>query len=186
MTRGGARNRSGPAPDPTSGRSERRQYKLTALPAAGYDGDVPEYPLPQLDVFVIEFDDEGHRRRVADPDASAGRFEREQELWAWAWSTPQACAWSTAPWRHHTVAMWVRTAALCESPDAKAADKASLHRFGDQIGLTPAGMRENGWAIADDAGAKTGGTKTESSKTTAPAETEPPQRRLRVVPDAAA
>jgi hypothetical protein len=44
--------------------------------------------------------------------------------------------------------MWVRISALCESPDATAADKGSLHRFADQIGLTPAGLKENGWQIA--------------------------------------
>ena len=47
-----------------------------------------------------------------------------------------------------TVAMWVRTYVLCESSEATAADKGSLHRFADQIGLTPAGLKENGWAIA--------------------------------------
>ena len=50
----------------------------------------------------------------------------------------------------HTIAMWVRTYVLCESSEATAADKGSLHRFADQIGLTPAGLRENGWAIAKD------------------------------------
>jgi hypothetical protein len=39
---------------------------------------------------------------------------------------------------------------ICESADATAADKNSLHRFADQIGLTPAGLRENGWKIAAD------------------------------------
>jgi hypothetical protein len=46
--------------------------------------------------------------------------------------------------------MWVRTYVLCESSEASAADKGSLHRFADQIGLTPAGLKENGWAIAKD------------------------------------
>ncbi len=48
------------------------------------------------------------------------------------------------------MALWVRTAAVCESGDATAADKNSLHRFADQIGLTPAGLKENGWKIAAD------------------------------------
>ena len=46
--------------------------------------------------------------------------------------------------------MWVRTAVICEESTATAADKNSLHRFADQIGLTPAGLAENGWAIAAD------------------------------------
>lgn len=125
MSRGGARNRSGPPPDPNSGRSDRRGYKVTALPSEGYQGDPPPWPL-------------------------AGQSNREAELWAWAWSTPQACAWSLEPWRWHSVAMWVRVAVICEGPMAQAADKSGLHRFADQIGLTPAGLKENGWAIAAD------------------------------------
>ncbi len=125
MAHGGARNRSGPRPSETSARTERRGLKFDALPSEGFKGDPPEFPLP---------------------DALA----RELELWAWAWTTPQACAWIREPWRWHTVAMWVRTAVVCESWEAKAADKAGLHRFADQIGLTPAGLKENGWKIAED------------------------------------
>jgi hypothetical protein len=125
MSKGGARNRSGPQADPNSGRSDRRSYTLTALPSEGYRDDAPEFPLL---------------------DAS----RRELDLWAWAWTTPQACAWSLEPWRWHTVAMWVRTAVVCEGSEATAADKGSIHRFADQVGLTPAGLRENGWAIARD------------------------------------
>jgi hypothetical protein len=69
VPRGGARNRSGPAADPTSGRSERRGYKLTALPSEGFDGDVPDFPLPSAS-------------------------DRELEVWGILWTTPQACAWS--------------------------------------------------------------------------------------------
>ena len=32
---------------------------------------------------------------------------------------------------------------------ASAALVAQLHRFRDQLGLTPAGLRDNGWRIAD-------------------------------------
>lgn len=148
MTRGGARNRSGPQADPNSGRSERRGIKLTALPSDGYDGEAPEWPLPPRQVYYFD----AEKVRHLDEAATERVAEREQELWAWAWSTPQAWAWSqpSESWRLHTVAMWVRTFVLCESSDATAADKGSLHRFADQVGLTPAGLRENGWAIAVD------------------------------------
>jgi hypothetical protein len=46
--------------------------------------------------------------------------------------------------------MYVRTMVVCESSEATAADKGAIHRFADQIGLTPAGLKENGWAIARD------------------------------------
>lgn len=148
MPRGGARNRSGPQMDEKSGRSDRRGIVLTALPAEGYDGEVPEFPLPPA-VVINEYFVDKEKVREVDQGATEARRDREQALWEWAWSTPQAAAWSIQPWRWHSVAMWVRTSALCESSEATAADKNSLHRFADQIGLTPAGLKENGWKIAD-------------------------------------
>lgn len=149
MPSGGARNRSGPQPDPNSLKSARLGLVFTALPAQGYGGDVPAFPLPRVPVYDIYFEDKV-RHKVLDEAATEHRFERERDLWEWAWRTPQAAAWITEPWRWQTVALWVRTAAVCESGDATAADKNSLHRFADQIGLTPAGLRENGWRIAPD------------------------------------
>lgn len=149
MGRGGARNRSGPQPEVTSGRSDRRGFTLSALPSDGYRGEAPEFPLPPLTVYWEYFEDKRKVREV-DEAATNARQERELELWRWAWTTPQACAWSLQPWRWQAVAMWVRTSALCESAESTAADKNSLHRFADQIGLTPAGLKENGWAIADE------------------------------------
>lgn len=124
MSKGGARNRSGPQPDPSSERSERRGYTLTALPSEGFDGEAPEFPLP-------------------------GASDRELTIWLDAWTTPQACAWSLDRWRWQTVAEYARIKALCES-EPNASLIAQLHRYRDQIGLTPAGLRENGWAIAAD------------------------------------
>lgn len=126
MSRGGARNRSGPQPDPRSGRSDSRGYSLSSLPPAGYDGVAPDFPLPSAS-------------------------ERECELWEWAWSTPQACAWSEEPWRWYTVAEWVRWSVKAEAEDASAAVIAAKIRLADQIGLTPAGLKENGWKIAEPA-----------------------------------
>lgn len=124
----GGHARSGPQADPNSLNSARKGLVLTSLPADGYRGTIPEFPLP----------------------APAARGLREQELWMWAWRSPQATAWIKERWRWHSVAMWVRMAALCESDDATAADKNALHRFADQIGLTPAGLRFNGWRITPD------------------------------------
>lgn len=127
MTKGGARNRSGPPADPSSGRSDRRGFSLTALPAEGYRGDAPDFPLPEM-------------------------TDREAEVWAEAWRSPQACAWSmpSEQWRVRTVAMWVRLSVRCEAPDAGAAHLAQLHRFADQIGMTTAGLAEMGWKVAVD------------------------------------
>lgn len=136
MTRGGARNRSGPKAQENSGRSDRRGYSLTALPSQGYDGPVPDFPLPQA-------------------------TGRELEVWESAWRTPQACAWalSSEAWRIGTVAMWVRVKVRCEEPDAGAALLGQLHRFADQIGMTTAGLAEMGWKVAVDETAEKRATK---------------------------
>ena len=120
---------------------------MASLPADGHDGEVPAWPLMPRTVMRWEHE-EKRRFQVVDQDATALIRAREAELWGWAWSTPQAAAWAREPWRWQTVAMWVRTFVICESNDATAADKSAVHRFGDQIGLTPAGLRENGWQIA--------------------------------------
>lgn len=178
MPRGGARNRSGPAADPNSERSERRGYKLTALPAQGYDGPVPRFPLPKRAVYNIYFED---KKRVKEFDGGATEelHERELALWEWAWRTPQACAWSmpSEAWRTYSVAMWVRTAVICESSDATAADKNSLHRFSDQIGLTTAGLAEMGWQVAVDEVA----AKAVSSPKAAEDDVDDPRARLGLV-----
>lgn len=148
MARGGARNRSGPQADPNSGRSDRRGLKLDSLPAEGRDGEAPEFPLSRRAVYRWEFEDK-RKFQVFDAEATEAIGDRERELWEWAWSTPQAAAWDLEPWRWPVVAMWVRTFVICESSEATAADKGALHRFADQIGMTPAGLKENGWKIAD-------------------------------------
>jgi len=122
MASGGARNRSGPQADPNSLTSGKRGLSLQTLPASGYEGVVPEMPLADL-------------------------TDRESEVWAQLWRTPQATAWIAEPWRWRTVAMYVRWSVRSEG-DVPAAFLGQVHRLGDQIGLTPAGLKENGWAIA--------------------------------------
>lgn len=153
MAHGGARNRSGPAPQEGSGRSDRRGYSLTALPAEGYTGEAPEFPLP-------------------DPS------DRELEVWEQAWRTPQACAWSmpSESWRIRTVALWVRTSVRCESQEASSSLLAQLHRFSDQIGMTTAGLAEMGWKVAvDEVAAKA------AEHTSAPSKPPSSRDRLKAV-----
>lgn len=126
MTSGGARNRSGPTADPDSQRSERRGYSLTALPAEGYSGPVPEWPMP-------------------DPTP------RELAWWEWAWRTPQACAWSmpSEAWRVPFVAEWCQVKAMTEvSPNASLL--AQKFRMEDRIGFSTAGLAEMGWRVTVD------------------------------------
>lgn len=150
MTKGGSRNRSGPPVDPRSGRSDSRGLKFTALPSEGFDGVVPDFDLP---------------------DAS----DREREVWADLWATPQAAAWAAEPWRIRSVAMYCRWSVRSEG-DVPAAFLGQVHRLGDQIGLTPAGLRENGWAIAADEV-----TEKRTGRTPATEAKAGPARRLRAV-----
>lgn len=122
---GGARNRSGPPPDPNSGRSEARGLTFKLLPRQGFEGRVPPFPLP---------------------DAST----RERRVWRELWRTPQAAMWDVERWRIRSVALYCRMSVLAESSESPAALITASIRLSDQIGLTPAGLKENGWRIAAD------------------------------------
>lgn len=143
MASGGARARSGPAPDLSSARSDARGLRYEVLPVEGYSGDVPVFPLPEVEVVFTTSAGE----RIVDFELSDARNARERDLWAEAWTWPQAVAWAREPWRWYSVAQWVRTAVLCESAEGKSNDKTVLLRLAEQIGLTPAGLSLNGWQI---------------------------------------
>ncbi|MFG3340543.1 hypothetical protein [Glycomyces sp. NPDC048151] len=139
MASGGARIRSGPQPDPNSLRGASRAA-LRVLPAKEFNRAYPKVPLP---------------------DATP----REVALWNAAWKSPQAWAWIEESWRWQTIALWVRRSAIAESGDATAADVAAMIRLGDQIGMTPAGLKENGWTI----GGQKASASQDESKPDAPA-----------------
>lgn len=135
MARGGARNRSGPQPDPLSATSDRRGLQFRTLPAEGFSGTVPAFPIPNLMT-----DDE---RPKVHPIS-----KREKVLWRQAWRSPQAVVWAEESWRWPILAEMCRLQATVElSPGRSAALVGQLHRHRDQLGLTPAGMRENGWQV---------------------------------------
>ena len=114
MGSGGSRNRSGPAPDPNSGRSDRRGFSLTALPNEGYQGEAPHFPLVGLG--------EGGQE-VA---------QRERVIWESAWTTPQAAAWARESWRWPIVAEYCRLKAIVElNAGANAALTRSASRRPD-------------------------------------------------------
>lgn len=160
MAKGGARNRSGPMLDPNSGRSDRRGISLDALPSEGFDGEPPAWPLPPSMM------DEA----IAD---------RERMIWREMWRTPQACAWIGESWRWETIAEFCRLKASIElSAGANAAQVGQIHRYRDQIGLSPAGMRENGWTIAAD---EVGQRRSESVPAAAESVLAPKPRRLSAV-----
>lgn len=135
---GGARNRSGPRFDPTSATSDRLGRNLSALPAEGYRGRLPKWPL----------------NAQIDPESGLETPESklEKTLWKRWWRTPQAVAWKREPWRWIIVAEMCRLEAIVQlDPQASAALIGQLHRFRDQLGLTPAGLKDNGWQIVQQA-----------------------------------
>src|SRR4051812_30099693 len=92
MPSGGARARSGPAPDPNALRRDRDGADWTHLPSAGRQGDPPAWPL-------------------------ARPAKRELELWSSEWQRPQAVVWE-ANGQALEVALYVRTLVDAEAKDA--------------------------------------------------------------------
>ena len=151
MPKGGARNKSGPARDLDSGRTERLKIALTDLPSGGFDGPAPEFPLPMIYRMTTYVDEDGQKVTEIDGRASSGFRDREVSIWHGLWRLPQAVAWEREPWRHETLAEMFRLKTAIEiEPDKSAALVGQLHRYRDQVGLTDAGMRFNGWAIKHD------------------------------------
>ena len=124
MSSGGARSRSGPSADLSSKRSDKRGIggELRTLPIAGYQGKPPPWPFPKGDT-------------------------RERALWKKVWTYPQAVAWIDEQWRWLQIAHYVRWSVRAEARDASPSTLTQVLRIADSIGLTPAGLRENGWKI---------------------------------------
>jgi len=111
MTKGGARARSGPAPDPQALRRDRKtDLGWTVLPAEGRPGEVPEWPLE-------------------------GESTREAELWARFWAKPQAILWERNG-QLFEVAMHVRCFAEAEVPGGSTSLRTLVRQQADALLLT--------------------------------------------------
>jgi hypothetical protein len=97
------------------------------LPAEGYKGRIPKWPLDDC-------------------------TEREAARWKQVWRTPQAAAWATQEerWRVHTVAMFVRWSVRSEDLECPPGVATTARQLMDEVGLSTAGMRANGWRVAAD------------------------------------
>lgn len=122
--RGGARSRSGPAPDPNALRREKDGNEWVVLPAEGRPGNPPAWPLPTAD-------------------------KRERELWRVMWRKPQAIMWERNG-QHLDVALYVRRFAEAEVPDSPVALSTLVRQMQDALGLSVPGLRANRWRIAAD------------------------------------
>lgn len=200
MSRGGARVRSGPESDPNSRTSERKRaaakkaatskspapkslpvtesdFNPMALPARGRKGHAPPHPLPKIVRFIASLSDSGKSVKMPDTTASTAFRKREMEIWRELWKTPQAVAWERDPWRWPTIARYARICATTElEPDASAALLSRERELRIECGLTPDGLKANGWAIAPDQLAE---KRAEKKATTETASKPAPVRRLR-------
>lgn len=121
MPKGGARTRSGPAPDPNALRRERDAGEWTILPAEGREGAAPDWPFEELSI-------------------------REVALWERLWRMPQALMWERYG-QELEVALYVRRLAEAEKPDSAVVLSTLVRQMADSLGLTTPGMRGNRWRI---------------------------------------
>ncbi|MFJ8110438.1 hypothetical protein [Streptomyces sp. NPDC096132] len=121
MAKGGARSRSGPAPNPEALRRERDAGEWTILPAEGRQGVSPDWPL-------------------------LGLSNRESELWTRLWRTPQALMWERYG-QELEVALYIRRLAEAEMPESAVNLSTLVRQMADSLGLTSPGMRANRWRI---------------------------------------
>ncbi len=127
MASGGARARSGPAPDPNALRRDRPgdQAEWTALPADGRPGDPPAWPLPRP-------------------------INRERAVWAYLWSKPQAAAWEREGDDVMLVALYTRRWVEAEVRFSTAASTTIVRQLADELGITSSGMARRKWRLATD------------------------------------
>lgn len=112
MPRGGARSRSGPAPDPNAlRRSRATDPAWTRISSRGRGKPAPEWPL-------------------VEPSG------RELELWESWWAQPVAILWDESHAEHY-VAFTVRMFAEAEQPKARTEDRKSLNQMMANLYLTP-------------------------------------------------
>ena len=137
----GGHARSGPPPDPKSRTSERKGFTETTLPAAGFDGEIPD-----LADYMPEY------------------TGRHSAIWSQLWRTPQACMWLRQPWLIPIVADLVRCQVRSEDPEAPAAWETPVQQKRTELGLTPSGMRFLGWAVSKDEVAAKRETKPDQPK----------------------
>lgn len=152
MPSGGARTRSGPPSDPGSLRSMKRGMAgFTELPSEGFAGPVPEFPVPQLEIFKKVTEEDGVTRYEFDAAGTKAFRSRELAVWAEHWCFPQAASWTNEPWCWLEIAHFCRTVAQVErdpAPSASLQGRLAAYRL--SLGLSAEGLKARGWAIVVD------------------------------------
>jgi hypothetical protein len=125
MPKGGARARSGPAPDPNALRRDRKgDGEWTVLPAEGRKGRTPAWPLK-------------------------GQSAREKSLWQAWWKKPQAILWERNQ-QQYEVAMYVRCWAEAELPNAPTNLRNLVRQQGDALLTTITAMHAARVKLSED------------------------------------
>lgn len=175
MGSGGARRNSGPAPDPNALRRDRKDDAAwVTLPADGFQGEVPEFPLPRAVQFDTVFE---NGKKVTEPDEAetVAVWEAELELWAELWRKPQAAMWSQLGMKFE-VAAYVRAFLESVRSEASAGLKTAVLRMAGEIGLSLPGMHSLRWKFSAD---EVGERRAEQSE--APAGAKSARDRLRLI-----
>ncbi len=155
----GGHSRSGPAPDPRSGASDRKGLKFKSLPAKGYDGPIPEFPAD-----------------LPLPGAVS--------WWRWAWRTPQAALWATDQWSWVVpmVADWCTLKAKFDEPAAPVSLIQAIRQREGDILLSNDALLRAGYTVAVD---ELGGKRDEKAEEPhRPLTARERARNLRAVGDA--
>lgn len=154
MPSGGARARSGPAPDPNALRRDRKDdAPWIVLPAEGYKGRIPKFPLDPAPVYD-EYWVGKKRVREFDKTSTEARFDREVAHWKKLWRKPQGVMWKQLGLEHE-VASYVRAYLESNEADASAGLKTAVLRMAGEIGLSLPGMHQLRWRIVvDELGAR--------------------------------
>lgn len=127
MTSGGARSRSGPAPDPNALRRDRKadQAGWTTLPAEGRQGPPPSWPLDDVPT------------------------EREWATWTQFWAKPQAVVWERDQ-IVEPVAMFVRQYLEGMERKASAENRKTVRMMFADLYLTSDSLARARMRIATD------------------------------------
>lgn len=118
------------------------------MPAEGFTGEVPEFPLPRAIQFNTYFE---NGKKVTEPDEGETEavWDAELELWATLWRKPQAAMWSKLGMEFE-VAAYVRAFLESVEAEASAGLKTAVLRMSAEIGLSLPGMHQLRWKFAAD------------------------------------
>lgn len=149
MTSGGARLRSGKTPDPNALRRDRADDAAwITLPAEGFDGAIPKFPLSRISVYDIYWEDKKRIKQFSEQDTEI-LHDRELQLWDTLWRKPQAFMWSKLGLEFE-VAAYVRAFIESTSEDSNSGLKTAVLRMAAEIGLSLPGMGSLRWKFSED------------------------------------